>query len=325
MKSPFRGLTGTFSAPPAEAGEHAERHGRQRGAVTGRGDPIGRLPIAAKRRLLRLRGMAEDIRNSTLALTDKRFEFYEIRRDAQQRLKELQRDFAPATAIDAIAEAAGRVEAADAAIAEIDERIERLRRQSPSCLARVEGWLKSLPVSGDAAATIGYGATMAYVEPADHVEIAYRKGESPQAALERLRQEIQSAKVELATARAAPLPSSEVKENVRREIEALAERGRPNFLPAIDLGAPVKWPQVAHQNFGGKADTSRPTIGAVSGGGGGPDYLGILAWAHRDAMIAAAEREIDELAENEYALSSEARETKEAELLAKIFGLELQE
>jgi len=262
--------------------------------------------------LRRLRGDAENVRASTRALSDQRFELFDIRRDAQQRLKELQRDYAPATAEAAIAEAMGRIETADAAIAEIDERIEGLKRRVPAPLQRVETWLLSL--SADLP-----------IEPVEAVEPAYKKNETFFGAIERFRGEIQSKKVELAGVRNAPLPSADVKSNIRREIEALAERGRPNFLPAIDLGDPIKWPQVAHQNFGGKADTSRPTIGAVSGGGRGPDAIGILCWANRDAMIAAAEREIDELAEDEHAMSEEARAMREAELLAAIFQLELAE
>jgi hypothetical protein len=52
------------------------------------------------------------------------------------------------------------------------------------------------------------------------------------------------------------------------------------------------------------------------------DVLALFCWLHRDALVAALEREIDELADDSAALTDEERATRESELLADLLRAE---
>ena len=49
-----------------------------------------------------------------------------------------------------------------------------------------------------------------------------------------------------------------------------------------------------------------------------PDTVALIAWLHRDALIAALDREIDTEADDKAALSHEARQKAEAEVMGDL-------
>jgi hypothetical protein len=56
-----------------------------------------------------------------------------------------------------------------------------------------------------------------------------------------------------------------------------------------------------------------------------PNVLSLIAWLHRDTLIAALDREIDTEADDDFALSPEARQQQEAETMGDLLAIERDE
>ena len=56
-----------------------------------------------------------------------------------------------------------------------------------------------------------------------------------------------------------------------------------------------------------------------------PDVVALLAWLHKDALIAALDREIAAEADDLAALTHEARQTRTAEVMRDLLDIERQE
>jgi hypothetical protein len=56
-----------------------------------------------------------------------------------------------------------------------------------------------------------------------------------------------------------------------------------------------------------------------------PDMLALMTWLHRDALIAALDREIDEVADDPNALTAAQRQKAEAEVRADLLAVQRQE
>jgi hypothetical protein len=94
---------------------------------------------------------------------------------------------------------------------------------------------------------------------------------------------------------------------------------RPRADQAIEHGEPISFATRNYQVQVLNADPS--AIGFVEL----PDMLAILAWLHRDALIAALDREIDEVADDPNALTDEQRRKAEVEILADLLAIERKE
>jgi hypothetical protein len=86
----------------------------------------------------------------------------------------------------------------------------------------------------------------------------------------------------------------------------------PSRSLRVSLSASVATAQAAH-----------PVIGI--GSAEHVDALALVAWLHRDALIARLEEEIDAQADDAKALSDEARSTKTAEIRSAILTAEREE
>ncbi|PPD09711.1 MAG: hypothetical protein CTY36_02935 [Methylocystis sp.] len=100
----------------------------------------------------------------------------------------------------------------------------------------------------------------------------------------------------------APHPSGVVKARARAKIEARA--ARPNVRVAIEHGEDFRFPTIVEKT------------------GAAIDVEGLLCWLHRDALIAAVEREIDESADDSKALDATKRKRMRADLVAELFAAE---
>jgi hypothetical protein len=103
----------------------------------------------------------------------------------------------------------------------------------------------------------------------------------------------------------APVPSSEAKAMARRQIEARA--AAPSIGWLLDGAKVFEWPD--------DPDSERHE----------PDVLGLLCWVHGPAMIAKAEAEIDQLADDENALTDAERAKRLAAVKAERLELERRE
>ena len=80
----------------------------------------------------------------------------------------------------------------------------------------------------------------------------------------------------------------------------------------------TEWPQVySHQIVEGLAGGSAATVSIES-----VDCVAVMAWMHKDAMIAAFNRDIAELADDAAALTTAERTKREREILAAILTAE---
>jgi hypothetical protein len=154
------------------------------------------------------------------------------------------------------------------------------------------------------------------------VETRAAAGETPTDSVERLRRHIRGLRVDLRAVEHAPYPSSESKQRMRALISGLAKRGVPNVLHLIDNREEIAWPtQTTHTmtspvNPDDHAQLMVTTI---------PDALAILVWAHRDALIARLDEEIESCSTDKEALTDEQRRAKSAAILADILAIEREE
>ncbi|MGY4254585.1 hypothetical protein ACVI1L_001653 [Bradyrhizobium sp. USDA 4516] len=126
-------------------------------------------------------------------------------------------------------------------------------------------------------------------------------------AIEGRRRRLRELQADLQRTRCSPWPSSLARQKMRADIEALAETGRPNASAAIEHNSSIGWPTAQH-----RVDVHN-SPGAV-GFAQMPDTLALFAWLHRDALIAALDREIDECADDDEALTAEQRREREIEI-----------
>ena len=184
------------------------------------GDPIDRMPRAASVKLRALRNLAEERHAAVTASAAARQEAVSAREHAEKRVRELRggpyeqrkcSDDHPSM-VDALAKL-GRANEELARINEThDARAHRWQTVSRPKNA-AEEYLRSIGMSDPIIAHTG--------------ETTPRKGETLNAAIARLRNEIREISANMHTVRSAPRPASHAKARMRAEIERLAELGRP--------------------------------------------------------------------------------------------------
>jgi hypothetical protein len=144
------------------------------------------------------------------------------------------------------------------------------------------------------------------------------KGETVTDAIERLRRRGRELKADQHRIRSAPFPSSHAKAQVRAQIEALAQQGAPSVSNLIEHDRPISWPtQVLRSAV--HAETPSIAFAEVHG------VLPVIAWLHRDALIARLDAEIDAEADDAGALTHEERQRQEAEVMGDLLEIERQE
>ncbi|WP_036282570.1 hypothetical protein [Methylocystis sp. ATCC 49242] len=159
------------------------------------------------------------------------------------------------------------------------------------------------------------------VEAAPPVAATLGKGETHQQAVARVRKQLEKLREDAQAIEDAPYHSSHAKKLAREKIEALAERGRPNVLVSIEAGRDFEF---ASKIEGGGAVAIAGEMHALPFNRA-VDIEATFAWLHRDALIAAIEREIDENSDDASALSDETRQKKSLQIRAQILETERQE
>lgn len=155
----------------------------------------------------------------------------------------------------------------------------------------------------------------------DHGEIDVaalkQRGETSEAAtLERLQRRLRELAADRHRVQSAPLPSADAIAKARAEIEALAQRGEPDVSAIIEVGAPIRWPHTAQRldlvgfaiNKAGEAQLGGMAQGEVA------DPMALMAWLHKDALVARIETLIREQSDEKVALSEAARAEKLAQI-----------
>jgi hypothetical protein len=191
---------------------------------------------------------------------------------------------------------------------ELDEVRAAAWRTTSETLVAVEQWLRD----GRPAGTV--------LEDIDGPpEVKLIKGESVTDAIERLRRRSRELKADLHRIRSAPYPSSHAKARMRAQIDALAQQGAPNVSDLVENDRQIVWPVTNLQSR--IYNTEVPSLGFAET----HDMLPLIAWLHRDALIAALDREITTESDDKAALSHDARQQRETVVLGDLLAVERDE
>ncbi|WP_354209566.1 MULTISPECIES: hypothetical protein [unclassified Bradyrhizobium] len=145
------------------------------------------------------------------------------------------------------------------------------------------------------------------------------KGETVIDAIERLRRRGRELKADLHRIASAPFPSAHSKAQMRAQVEALAMEGAPSVSRLVELDGPVDF-----QTQSVRSEVYNAQPGAVAFAEV-PEAVALVAWLHKDALIAALDREIASEADDKAALSHEARQKAEAEVQGDLLAVERDE
>ncbi len=118
--------------------------------------------------------------------------------------------------------------------------------------------------------------------------------------------------------RSAPYPSAHAKAQMRQQIEQLAERGTPSVSRLVELDGPLDFQT---QRLTSEIQGERRQLGFTETA----DAVALICWLHRGAMIAKLDTEISTEADDGAALSHEARQKAEAEVMGDLLDIERQE
>jgi hypothetical protein len=128
--------------------------------------------------------------------------------------------------------------------------------------------------------------------------------------LDEIRDRIGALRADLHEVASAPLHSSQVKEKAEAFVQSLASRFSP----------PVYW--LFEANINSFEWSTLPRPGSSPGDPGDFDVAGFQAWLDPDRLLAAMEREIDAISDDDHALSVEQRREKEGALKSEMLALE---
>ena len=174
-------------------------------------------------------------------------------------------------------------------------------------LANVENWLRDGRPAG----------TVLQDHPTPDVKL--NKGESVTDGVLRLQRRVRELRADLHRIESAPFPSSHARARMRAQIEALATQGAPSVTLLVEHDGEVEF-----QTRQAQAQVFNAQPGAV-GFAEMPDAVALVAWLHRDAFIAALDKEIAAESDDKAALSTEQRQKAEAEAMSDLLAVERDE
>jgi hypothetical protein len=176
-------------------------------------------------------------------------------------------------------------------------------------LSAVESWLKNGKPPG----------VMLEDHEVDVPKLAKGENGLPDA-IENRRRRVRELRADLHRIRSAPYPSSYAKQQMRAQIEALAMSGAPNVSNLIEHDRKIEWNTQTLRSEVHNV-TGTPSIGFANV----PDMLALTCWLHKSALIAALDGEIDTESDDAAALTHEARQKAEAEVMADLLHTEYDE
>ena len=230
------------------------------------------LPMTAKVKLKRLKERDDDLWSLVRGLTDSeqdaRADIRAIESE-KRRIMDAERDWRLSGDVkERAAEHDVEIAKADEVLRDIAAR-RRVKNDERGKLSRLirnlEDWLDANPRQAAAKTT-----------PAPVPSIGTRAD-----AARFVREKIEQFDGKAQTVSTAPLTVANAKKVARAEIEALAEAGRPDCAPLV-RGQSIMWPR----NTATQINSSGTPIVV-------DDARAVLAWLHKDAMIAAVEAEVE--------------------------------
>jgi hypothetical protein len=305
----------TFEAGPVSTSIAAPSFGLHTGISVD--DAAALLPDAAASRLMALHQRAAD-QHAAMPPFEQIRELAEIKMRHTARIKQL---LAPKSEGGfGLTELATQVVAERRALERVENELTRQQRlkQDRGDRWQVTAQLKRSVIEWVTAGGIPHGCVVESVAD-DDVTTLLKKGERIADGVERYRHRLRELAADAHRVRSAPFPSADVKAQLRQQIAQLAEAGRPNVDGAIEHGQQVSFPMITMQSLVRNVDA--PAIGFSET----IDALALIAWLHRDALIARIEAEVDEIADDKAALSDAEREKQLVAISIQALGVERME
>jgi hypothetical protein len=137
--------------------------------------------------------------------------------------------------------------------------------------------------------------------------------------IENRRRRVRELRADLHRTRSAPYPSAYCKQRMRASVEALAMQSAPVVSNLIEHDRQIVWPTTNLQSR--VYNTEVPSVAFAEV----PDAIGLFAWLHKEALIKRLDAEIDAEADDKAALSHEARQQQEAEVMGDLLAIERDE
>ena len=278
-------------------------------------DVVGRAPSGVARRMAALKQKMDDAMSLTQAIYSKEREAIEDRMVNQAALKTYLTPMrgggrGGAQDSDEAQRRRDNIQRATTTISALEPQVAARRAQQAAIAGlhrRCADYLETV-------------ARMPLVEHAGRVDLPLKTGGDVSAALQVVRQRIGQLKAEFKKIDNAPYPAAQAKVAARAHIEALAERGRPAIDHLVADGeGEIKFPTATTRAlYLGPTNPEQLTLES-------PDALAVLAWVHKDALIAAVDKEIAEVADDAQALDGQARAKRIAAASADLLEAERQE
>ncbi len=278
----------------------------------GDGDFAAWLPAPVRKKFKRLRAEAQQARNEARALSDKRTALLAAVDDEQGKLAALTlptNTRSPNGNIGhGLTENSAQVTAARVQLVSMREDLADLnerygRRDGGSLSALVQRIEEFLGRRGRAPLQIV------------HIDApVLKKGISVPEAIEARRRRLRELAADLRAVEQTPWPSNVTKQMARAQMEELAKRGRPDVFGLVERCQPIEWPMLPAT----PATIELPQMIRV-------DALALVAWALGPALVAAVEREIDEISDDAAALVAEQRMERRQQINGDMLAVEREE
>ncbi|MER8744191.1 hypothetical protein NKH54_14015 [Mesorhizobium sp. M1004] len=289
-------------------------------------NPADRLSAVAKAKFAALVEARDDARALLLGVSDKQRKLFEKRDEAETEFRrleramergELQREQELPKGIirrgpdnPRLAEAKAKLDLASEEVDRVREQYEKratVWRAHAALVDRLERYLKDIP---------------GRIELAEPVKPSTAKGDKLLAEIKASRSTISKLKADRRDIETAPLPSSDAKAFAKAWVAAQAATAKPRLYGILDGGrSEIQFPTQSIQ--------VEATVVLDSGGFGmarGPafavDAVALQCWMNPDAMIAALERDISLIANDDRALDGATRAYKINEIDEQLLATE---
>ncbi len=274
------------------------------------------LPPGAADRLRKMREHVADLRSLTVPFADIQ-EASGAKIAAEQRLRRLtdhphDNGFGLGDSDPRVIEAQRQLDKLTAELARLNERNERRTtawRAAGHVLQAVEAWLRDGRPPGTT--LVDHEVEMPKPTKAENGLLDQ---------IENRRRRVRELRADERRISSACFPSAHCRARMRAMVEALAMQGAPDVANLIEHDREIIWPtqRVQSQVF----NTETP---AAVGFATVPDALALMAWLHRDALIAALDREIATESDDAASLSHAEREKRLSEVQQDLLFAEYEE
>ncbi|MET3965431.1 hypothetical protein [Bradyrhizobium sp. S3.9.1] len=257
---------------------------------------VASIPPQVRDRMYTLRGVAQDRRAALLRLSEERNDARIAQMEAESRVAQLRSQRLPDDH-EALAPLIDEIRRREATIARLGARTDELTpswENSAKLVERLENYLRQHAAAG--------------IALHDGVAPKLQKGEGALDGLDRAGRRTRTLLADRRDVLSAPFPVAIVKKHAREQLAARIEAAKPDVSDLVEQLEPIKFPM------------SPASIEQIYASAAGPlnaaavDVVGLMAWLHPKEFLAALDREIDAVGDDEAALSAEQRIAKLAQI-----------